>query len=208
MNKNSPFFIIQDFISPMMTEDMIDTLNFNSPDTNLEGKPTLSVRFNENLDDVIFEKLQKIIPEVESHYGIEYAGTEPPMSYEYYAQDYNTTDLHAENSVHLKGKWLRTKNRDITGIIFLSDYNEKPPFSSEFEVYGGKLEFPQHTFSFNPERGTMVLFPSDPHFINNISPVTVGDCYMVRFHLVSKTPYLYDHTKFEGDYKTWFLDIA
>ena len=207
MNKNSPFYIVQDFLSPIMAEDIIDSLNFKTKDQDKNGKMLKSLYFSELTDEVIFERLKPLTPLLEKHYDFKYVGTEP-MAYEYYANGYDNDELHAENSVHLKGKWLRTKSRDLTGIIFLSDYNETPPFSEDFEVYGGKVQFPQHNFSFNPERGTLLLFPSDPHFINGVSHIHMGNSVMVRFHIAASKPYLYDHTKFPGDYTEWFKEFA
>jgi len=191
----------------MMSEDIIDSMNFTAPDIDKDGNVLPSLYFFSDIDDVIFERLQSLIPDLESHYDIEYVGTEP-MTYEFYPQGYKNEEVKSENSVHLKGKWLRTKNRDLTGIIFLNDYNDRPPFENYFEVYGGKIQFPQHDFSLNPERGTLVLFPSVPHFLNGLTPVQVGDSAMVRFHITAKKPFLYDHTKFPGDYKTWFEEFA
>jgi len=207
MNKNSPFYIIQDFISPMMAEDIIDSLKFTAPDLDKDGNPLKSFFFDSDMDDVIFERVKPLISELEEHYGIEYVGTEP-MTYEFSPQGFNNEEVHAENSLHLRGKWLRTKSRDLTGIIFLNNYNDKPPFEDDFEVYGGKLQFPQHKFSLNPERGTLVIFPSDPHFLNGITKVQIGDSVMIRFHITAKTPFLYDHANFEGDYTTWFEEFA
>jgi len=207
MNKNSPFYIVQDFLSPIMTEDIIDSLNFKSPDRDKDGKMLKSLFFSSLTDEVVFERLKPLTHLLEEHYGFEYVGTEP-MAYEYYANGYDNDELHAENAVHVRGKWLRTKNRDLTGIIFLSDYNENSPFSEDFEVYGGKVQFPQHQFSFNPERGTLLVFPSDPHFINGVSHISMGNSVMIRFHIAAKKPYLYDHTKFPGDYKEWFNEFA
>jgi hypothetical protein len=89
-------------------------------------------------------------------------------------------------------------------VLFLSDYQESPSFDSEYEVYGGKLEFPQHAFGFNPRRGTLVLFPSDPHFINVTSDVFVGELFQSRLQLAASTPYFYDSEMFPGNYTQWF----
>lgn len=208
MNKNSPFYIVKDFISPMMAEDIIDTLNVKEPDYDTENRPTKTTLFNGAIDDILFERLQQLIPDLEHHYGIEYKGTESPITYNLYPHGYEKEEYECENSSYINKKWMRTKSRDLSGVLFLNDYNESSNFSTTFEVYGGKLQFPQHSFGFNPERGCLVIFPSAPHFINGVSPVLYGDCYMIKLHITAKTPYLYDPNKFVGDYKTWFEDIA
>ena len=91
--------------------------------------------------------------------------------------------------------------------MFLSDYSENYPFDSDYEVYGGKLEFPQHDFGFNPERGTLIMYPSGPHFINAFSEVLAGDLFAARFHFGTHMPFLYNPEEFPGDYTNWFSDL-
>lgn len=200
----SPFLIYENFISPKICEEIIYSLNFFEPDKNKDGKPIPMSRFHEDSGLIIFERLQQIIPNIQQHYQIEYAGTEP-IEFEFLARG-TTGEPHCENSNFLKksSKWLKTRNRDISGIVFLVDYNENPPFDNEYEVYGGKLEFPQHKFGFNPVRGTLILFPSGPHFINTNAPVIFGDLYQARIQIAAQTPLLYNPQKFPGDYRTWF----
>jgi hypothetical protein len=92
--------------------------------------------------------------------------------------------------------------------LFLTDYNDKPPFDEDYEVFGGKLEFPQHQFGFNPQRGTLIAFPSEPHFINMVSSILVGSLYLTKFHIATKSPLLYDPNKFPGNYNTWLREFV
>jgi hypothetical protein len=103
---------------------------------------------------------------------------------------------------------MRLYNRDFTGVIFLSDYQEQVPFDDEYEVFGGKLEFYSHKFGFNPQRGTLIIFPSDPHFINATSPIQAGDLFQIRFHITCTQPYLYNPKNFPGNYTTWFNETV
>jgi hypothetical protein len=130
------------------------------------------------------------------------------MSFEYYAQGFGGQKPQSENSSYLRGKWLRTKNFDFTGVLWLSNFNDKVPFDGEFEVFGGKLEFPQYGFSLNPEQGTLVIFPSVPNFINSITSISLGDLYQVRIRITAKLPYLHDPKKFPGTYIEWFEEFA
>ena len=104
-------------------------------------------------------------------------------------------------------KWVRVKDRDITCVLFLSDYQSTPPIDEDYEVYGGKLEFPQHGFGFNAQRGTLIAFPSVPHFINGVASIMAGNLYLARFHIATDSPLLYDHTKFPGTYKDWLREF-
>jgi hypothetical protein len=140
-----------------------------------------------------------------AYYQQAYKGTER-MQFEWYPEGC-TSEFVCENSEFLRQKWLRTKARDFTCILFLSDYQEKIPFEQEFEVYGGKLEFVQHKFGFNPKRGTLIVFPSDPHFINITTPILAGDLFQVRIQIAAKSPYLYNPQDFPGNYTTWFKGL-
>lgn len=207
MNIKSPFVVKQEFLSPLQCEDMVDFIGFTTPDLNREEKPTKTTRTHDFSQELIFSKLEGIIPGLEEHFGIKYSGTEE-MSFEWFPQGCDGEKPHCDSCEFLRSKWVKTRNRDLTGIIFLSDYQDSSPFDNEFEVYGGKLEFVQHQFGFNPQRGTLIVFPSDPHFINNTAPVLAGDLYQVRFHIAAKSPIIYDPTDYPGDYRTWFEEIA
>lgn len=201
----SPFYIVEEFVSPLKCEDMIDLCDFNVPDTDIEGHPIKTRKTCEQAEMLIYERLQVILDDVQSHYGIKYRGTER-MNFEWYPTGAHEP-AHAENSEFVRGKWLRTRGADLTGILFLSDYQDDVPFESDYEVYGGKLEFPQHLFGFNPTRGTLVIFPSAPHFINATAPIHYGDLYQVRFNIVAQTPFWYNPSDFPGNYTTWFKPL-
>lgn len=198
----SPFLVFQEFLSPKLCEKFVNGLGFYSPDTDPSNKPIKMYRTKEDYEVEIFERLQIVIPSIMKHYDIEYRGTEQ-MMFEYLAEG-TVSEPICENSNYLRKKWVRTKDRDVTCLIFLSDYNEEVPFDSDYEVYGGKLEFPQHGFGFNPIRGTMIVYPSCPHFINANAEIKYGDLFQVRFHLAAAAPFLYQPVKFPGNFTTWF----
>ncbi len=198
----SPFFVVQDFISPMMCEDIVDSLEFNVPDVDKDDHPIPTIKTSEIAEQVIYERFLQLIPQLEKYYNVSYKGMER-VQFEWFPQG-SEGEAHAENSNFLRGKWLRTKQRDLTAVLFLSDYQEHDQFEQEFEVYGGKLEFPQHKFGFNPQRGTLVVFPSDPHFINITSGVFIGDLFQARIQLAAQTPYIYQPRDFPGNYTMWF----
>lgn len=202
----SPFMVFRNFLSPKACEEIVDSLGFYTPDTNSDGDPIVMDRYNEEYEAVIFEKIQDVIPTLTEHYDFEYRGTES-VTFEYHAQGTKPTP-HSENSNYIRKKWVRTKDRDITAVLFLSDYNHNVPFDSDYEVYGGKLEFPQHGFGFNAERGTLIVFPSGPHFINANADIVYGDLHLARIHIAAQQPYLYDPKLFPGDYRSWFKDMG
>lgn len=198
----SPFYVVEEFVSPLMCEDIVDACNFNVPDKDREEHEIKTITRCEQAEQVIYERLQMILPELQAYYKFLYRGTEP-VAFEWFPQG-SSGNPQSENSEFMKGKWVRTRARDLTAILFLSDYQDKTPFEDEFEVYGGKLEFAQHKFGFNPTRGTLVVFPSDPHFINNTSPILAGDLFQARIHLAAQKPMLYNPQEFPGNYTVWF----
>jgi hypothetical protein len=206
MVEKSPFLVFQQFLSPLLCEQIIDDLEAYEPDVDVEGTPVKSVCRNDKYEMLMFEKMQEIIPVVETHYNIKYKGTES-VSFEWLPQDSVSTPV-SENSSYLRKQWLRTRERDLTGIIFLCDYQETVPFDSLYEVYGGKLEFPQHQFGFNAQRGTLVVFPSDPHFINVNSKIMYGDLFQARIQITATKPFIYQPTDFPGDYTSWFREFV
>lgn len=205
MNSKSPFYVVEEFISPLMCEDLIDLCNFNVPDTDKELNEVKTVRKSETAEQLLFERLQLALTELQGYYQFKYRGTER-IDFEWFPEG-SRGQFQCENSEHLKGKWVRTRARDLTAILFMSDYQEKTPFESHYEVYGGKLEFVQHKFGFNPQRGTLIVFPSDPHFINITSPVLAGDLYQARIQIAAATPFLYNPQEYPGNYTTWFKPL-
>lgn len=201
----SPFYVVEDFLTPKQSEIIVDELGFFEPDVDTEGNPIKMIRCHEGSEELIYNMIQPLIPKLEQYYGFKHRATET-VSFEFYSESVKPTPI-CENSSWVKGKWVKTKDRDITVAIFLSDYQENVPFDSEYEVYGGKLEFPQHNFGFNPQRGTLIAYPSGPHFINAVADIDYGDLFLVKFHLAAETPYLYDPSKFPGDYTNWFKDL-
>lgn len=202
----SPFFVVQDFISPLLCEHIIDAAECFSPDTDIKGTPVKTVKHNKQTQQIVMERLSSIIPSIEQHYNVDYKGTEP-MNVEWFPEG-SEGIIACESSSFIKGKWVKTKDREFSGVLFLNDYHDKIPFDNTFEVYGGKLEFPQWGFGFNPQRGTLVVYPSGPHFINKTSSILVGDLYQVKIHIATHEPFLFNLKDFPGNYTNWFNDTV
>lgn len=198
----SPFFVIEDFLTPKQCEAVINRLDFFDPDEDNEGNPIKMIRYNEWSENLIYDKFVNNVPTIEQYYSFKHRATEQ-VTFEYYAEGTQSTPS-CENSSWLRKNWVRTRDRDLTAVVFLSEYQDQIPFDDDFEVYGGKLEFIQHNFGFNPQRGTMILFPSGPHFINAISEVEAGELLLAKFHIAAAEPYLYDPSNFPGDFSSWF----
>jgi hypothetical protein len=201
MQPKSPFLVFQNFLSPLMCENIVDALNVTTPDTDKQGHPIPSYRHNKKYEKEILVRCQDLFELFEDHYNVEYRGFERP-TFEWYIEGVKD-DWRCGNSEYLRDKWVRTRDRDLTGIIFLSEYQNHVPFDVDFEVCGGKLEFAQHDFGFNPERGTMIIFPAGPHFLHRTGSIEAGDLFQVRFHIATMEPFLYQPRDFPGDFRTW-----
>jgi len=198
----SPFVIVEDFLSPKTCEQIVTTLDVLQPDYNSQGQPIKTYRYKERCEDIVFARIQEVVPHLTQYYDFNYRATET-IQFEYFVPGTIPEPL-CENSEYIRKKWLRNKDRDITGVVFLSEYNQDAAFDDDFEVYGGKLEFIQHGFGFNPQRGTAVFYPSGPHFINATAEIRAGTLYQARVHIAAMLPYIYQPTKFPGNFTNWF----
>lgn len=210
VNKNlkeskSPFLIFKNFISPKFCEELVKNIAFEEKHKNQNN---FFVRESEYGEKILISKLQEIvIGKIQNHYGVTIKGSEK-FKFEKYVE--GSMDLHkVENSKKMKdGKFLKVNGRDFTGVLFLKNYREKLPFDYETEVMGGKLEFFQYNFGFNPERGTLVLFPSGINFINVTAPISVGELYQVRMQFLCTIPYFYNPEEFQGNFYSWFIETG
>lgn len=199
----SPFLVIEELLSPKICEQIIDNLQFFVPDTDEdETTPIKMSRHHPSSEALVYEHIKPLLPKLEQYYGFKHRGTEL-MNFEFHAEG-TKPEVQCDNSSHIKKQWARTRDRDFSIIVFLVDYQDAIPFDEEYEVYGGKLEFPQHNFGFTPSRGTMIVYPSGPHFINAFSEIIAGDLFVVRSYLAAEVPYFHNPTEFPGNYKTWF----
>lgn len=195
----------------MFAENIIDTLDLNFPDEDAHGNPLKTVSPNRLAEMRILPLLEDLIPVVEQYYGFETKGI-LPLKFEWYVEGFQTEAAKNLSFYYerTQTKWRRISDIDFTGVIFLTDYNngDSSPIDTDFEVYGGKLEFPNHAFGFNPQRGTLVLFPECQFFANATSQIQYGELLQIRFHIVAETPFKYDPNNFKGNYTKWFKDIT
>lgn len=211
MDYKSPFLIVEELISPLTCEDVIKRLNHTIPNTDQKGNPTVNYKGNKLSEMRVLPFFYEILPEIEEYYNFK-TKTLSPLVFEWYPTGYTGSKAECEGSilVNKKGQaqqWQKVKDYDFTVVIFLNNYTDEYNFDERFEVRGGKLEFPTHDFGFNPSRGTTVIYPCRPNFVNGISPVEVGDLNIIRFHIIAEEEYEYNMDDFPGGYKEWFSDI-
>ena len=132
MSVKSPFYIISEFISPLLCEQIVDDLDFYIPDTDPELTPQKMFKSHERSEAFLFDRIDGVVSQLEQYYGFEYKGTEP-MQFEWFPQE-SSGNFVCENSNYLRKKWVRTKTNDFTGLLFLSDFQPTIPFDSDYEV--------------------------------------------------------------------------
>ena len=201
MTIRSPFFIINEAISPLQCEQIVDSAEFIYLDVDKSNLPIMTAKHTELSHKLIQQALSAHQPAIEQHYQAKFAHLEPTRVL--WADQTVSPTAISDNSVRIKDKWLRVHNRDITALVFLCDYNDNVPFDGEFEVYGGKMEFPSHNFGFNPVRGTMILYPSDPHFTHVFSRIGMGNLVVSKTFIQLDPPLIYSPSNFPGSWQQW-----
>lgn len=207
----SPFLLFRRFLSPSLCEQIIDCLEFKIPDTQGESGvvPVPQTISNQLCQQIIINQITNsdLIEKLETHYtGFQFKGS---TKFDFTQLDAGCQGIepHGENCTFINGKWAQVKPYDLTCYISLNESNSKPPFDDQYEVYGGKYQFINHAFGFMPERGTLIVHPSSPHFVNAHGEVKYGALTFVKFHLVSQTPMLYQPSEYPGNHTTWFRGL-
>lgn len=209
----SPFFIVEDALSPIKCEQLIAEFGIKIPsfDEKNKNKP---LRHDRILRDASAQAplqhlLQNHVAAIEERYESVVRGMDSPLFQQYFENPNNPCELHGcENAKFVRKKWVKNRDIDLVGFLWLKDFNGGVPLDPRFEVYGGKLEFAAYDFSLVPQRGTLVLFPAGPHFITAISPVLVGTYEHIKIAIkmsnLEDGPWLYQPSNFGGTYQEWF----
>lgn len=208
----SPFLIQQDFLSPLTCESIIKDIEIQQPDLDSNGDPIKTERFCLPWEQEIIERFRAIIPDIEKRYDATYRGLEKPL-FQYYPENSKAPAEQpgCESSKYLRKKWVKVKDVDLVGYVWLKDYNDKVPLDPRDEVFGGKLEFPAYNFSLVPQRGTLVIMPAGPHFINTISPILLGSLYQIKLNISLRAKdgsmWFYQPSNFPGRWNDWLSEF-
>lgn len=197
----SPFLILEEYLSPLQCENIlndlycIDCIDFS--DTNKKYCYPIS-------DDALFNHLEKIIksiyPKINEMYGVNCAKIEV-IEYRLMRENTEATDFQAYNSVYLNGQWVRNEFNDFVITIMLTSHVQSTDdgLDAEFEHYGAGIQYPQHNVTFYSDRGGILIHPSDPHFIHNISANHLGTCALINVAVSCDNLYLYDPVSFNKE---------
>jgi len=211
MTIRSPFFVVEDALSPARCEQLIAELGIHSPNVDEAGKPIKNERIMTEHVGLVRDVLDPHLADIEVRYSGAIRGMETPLFQQFFENPKDPAVGHGcENAKYMRKKWVKTKDVDLVGYLWLKDFNSGVPLDPRFEVYGGKLEFPAYDFSLVPQRGTLVLFPAGPHFITCVSPILVGSLEQVKVTIKMLNnhkdggPWLYQPSSFPGTYAEWF----
>ena len=203
----SPFYVVEDFISQKTADYLVQSSGVTEPNEDPDGNPLLTAQpMDEHCETLLYNRLLEVLPEIEKHFGFETRGVES-MEFSWMPQECaDGVDVRCGNAVYARQKWIKNKDRDFTVHLFLSTHNDArdDSFDPDYEVYGGKLQYPQYKFSFHPQVGTMIVHPAGPHFLYAYAPVVAGDLFYVTFHISSKLPHVYQPKEYPGDFRSWF----
>ena len=216
MTIRSPFLVYPEFISPKKCQELISEIEVKSPNYDPEGNPIKMERHYLEGEDFLFSRLKTKFPEIEDRYDSTVKGVEK-MIFQYFPENHKgpAENPGCENSKFMRKKWVKIKDVDLVGFLWLKDFNDQAPLDPRNEVYGGKLEFPAYNFSFAPQAGTLVIFPAGPHFITAISPILVGSLYQVKINICinphdGSAMWMYDPKRYPagkgGFIESWFKE--
>jgi hypothetical protein len=207
---HSPFHVVENLISPLQCEQIVQQLGLSRPDYAEDGQPIKHERLlPSDVSGLILSELDAIAPLIEKRYGGTLQGDPSLLFQQYFENPKAPAEARwAEGWKYLRKKWTKVKDIDLVGFIWLKDFHNSVPLDPRFEVYGGKLEFWTHNFSLTPVRGTLALFPATPHFETAMSHVMLGQLEQIRVTMkLTKHggPWTYAPTNFPGSYKDWFI---
>ena len=205
VNVRSPFLVIPEFVSPMTCEEIIGEINFTVPQFDaVTNKPTKTVYSNPICDKFIEGVWASHATNVSRYFNTTIEGIET-IAYEWYPTNYVTEGARSDTYIRSGDKWIKSSVADFIGVLFLMNLHDgSTSIDPDYEVMGGKLEFPTFKFGFNPTAGTLILFPAAPNFINGTTPIVMGDLYQARISLTTEQVYQYDPRQFPGTFQDWF----
>lgn len=207
MRNRSPFLILNNFLSPLECENYVYASDLSFPNTEVDGTPVKTTFKLPLLQRRVWNRIEQYFSSIESYYNVEIDSVSS-IDVEWYPEKCLDEPARCENSLYNGRKWAIRNNYDFTVIVFLKTYNEKTDFDVDFECYGGKLEMINHQFSFNPNRGNAIVFPSNQYFINRTTSPILGDFLQLRFHITCTQRFAYDRNMYMGNYSTWFKGLT
>lgn len=193
---NNPFIIVDDRFSPFLCENLLNDLIITQAVDEETPGSYISEVIDETINILLKERLSPLFSNISERFEVTPQKIEKVV-FKYFKGPCNETPFKADNSVFMSNVWVRNEYNDFTITLFLTSYyNPSEKLDTEFESLGGQLQFPQHNMSVYPDRGGIIIHPSDNHFVKNNSAVIQGTCAMIDVLISCDTLYLYDPVEF------------
>lgn len=200
MSKN-PFIVLDNALSPYICESVINDLIISEDIDETKNQTTQRPILDETLIQFITKTVTPYYPKITEVFGAVPNKIENIL-FTYMSGSSNETKFKSNNSVFMNNQWVRNEYNDFTITLLLTSYyNPKEPIDREFESLGGQLQFPQHNISIYPDRGGVIIHPSDNHFIKNNCSIAQGTCVMIDVLVSCKDMYLYNPIEFSMEKK-------
>lgn len=201
----SPFLIIENFLSPLECDNILTYCSNIFPDEDNTGKEIKTVVKNALMQSRVWKRTEEYYNFIEKYYNVSIS-EQTSVDIEIYPEGCSQEKVRCENSAFINNSWKIINDYDFTVIVFLKSYNDTKEFDRDFECYGGKLEFLNHKFGFNPIQGNAIIFPSNQYFLNCTTSPKAADMLQLRYNLICDNKFKYDPTKYAGTYSDWFPD--
>lgn len=198
---NSPFIILNEVLSPYTCESIINDLIISEDINEGNNQTTNRSMLDETLIQFVTKIVTPLYSKITDTFGVIPNKIED-ITFLYMYGNSPETKFKSNNSVFMNNQWVRNEFNDFTITLMLTSYyNPKEPIDREFESLGGQLQFPQHNISIYPDRGGIIIHPSDNHFIKNNCSIAQGTCVMIDVLVSCKDMYLYNPVEFSMERK-------
>jgi SM-20-related protein len=191
---NFGLFVKPDFLDADARQDLTDeirsstvtadaTIVSEARGTKLDtqARKTRNVKVSRDAQQVVAERLQALIPELEKHFGVQLKGFQAPSFLTYREGDY--FHAHKDGDAHNDDVPEHIRERKVSVVMFVNSEAADPGD----EVFGGgSLVFyglmgggrgEGIGIPLNGTRGELVAFPSD--VMHEVKPVTHGERHTI-----------------------------
>ncbi len=192
----SPFIIQDGVITPLECENILNDLIVGEFIDEFTSQYKSQHVLDETNLQYIVNIAKSLFSTINSHYDVKCHKIEN-IGFTYGKHRCEASLFKSFNSVFYNNVWVRNEFNDFTLTIFLTSFHHnKEPIDTEFESHGGAFQFPQHNTSIYPDRGGVLIHPSDNHFMRNHTAIDNGTLCFIDVTISCDGLYFYDPFKF------------
>lgn len=205
----SPIIIKQEFINPLLAEQITGSNRLYAPKITHYGEPIIVDErpLQHDFSKIVISRISSLQNKIQTTYKSNTLSVHS-ISIERFPENPRVAarGVGCENSKFIRKKWVIQKPIDLVGIVWLNSYNNLIPIDTSYEVMGGKLEFTNMNFSLMPQRGTLVIYPAGPNFITAISPLLIESLYQIKICMKLDAGWKYDISAYPSDWREWLKE--